>query len=136
MPNKDLSDFKDLLIDKKALAHFAIVRKNNIPHVTPVWFNLSEDDFKQGLININTAKGRVKANNLEIGSKISLSIVDPDNIYRYVGINGIIQEVIEGEGGLEHINELSFKYRGDNVYRNLKSGEIRIKYVIKIVNTF
>ena len=136
LTTKDLNNFKDLFFEKKAIAHLAIVRKNNVPHVTPVWFNVSQQDFEKNLINVNSAKGRVKTNILEVGSKVSLSIVDPDNIYRYIGINGIIQDVIEGEEGLQHINDLSHKYTGQKTYQNLKPGEIRIKYIIKIENTF
>ena len=73
---------------------------------------------------------------MEVGSKVSLSIVDPDNFYRYIGINGIIQDVIEGKEGLQHINDLSNKYTGQKTYQNLKPGEIRIKYIIKIESTF
>ena len=136
MTTKSLADYKDLLMDKKPIAHLAIIRKNNIPHVTPVWFDMSENDFRNGIINVNSAKGRVKTNNLSVGHKVSLSIVDPDNIYRYIGINGVIQETISGEKGVEHINQLSYKYTGNKVYQNLKTGEVRVKYIIKIESIF
>ena len=136
MTTKDLTNYKDLFFEKKAIAHLAIVRKNNVPHVTPVWFNVSKQDFDKNLINVNSAKGRVKTNILEVGSKVSLSIVDPDNFYRYIGINGIIQDVIEGKEGLQHINDLSYKYTGQKTYQNLKHGEISIKFIIKIESTF
>lgn len=136
MTTKSLDDYKDLFFNKKAVAHLAIVRKNNIPHVTPVWFDVSEEDYKNDLINVNSAKGRVKTNNLTVGSKVSLSIVDPENIYRYIGINGVVQQILEGEEGLKHINQLSYKYTGNKVYQNIKPGEIRVKYIIKIENIF
>jgi hypothetical protein len=134
--NKNIDDFKDLLFTKKALAHLAIVRKNNIPHVSPVWFDLSEQDLKNMIININSAKGRVKSNNMVVGSKVSLSIVDPDNLYRYLGLNGEIKELIFGEEAIRHIDNLSLKYRGKDKYENLKPSEERVKYIIKIENIF
>lgn len=121
---------------KKAVAHLAIVRKNNIPHVSPVWFDLSKDDFENGILKVNSAKGRVKANNMAVGSKISLSIVDPDNIYRYLGINGEIVQVVEGQEAFDHIDQLAFKYLGKEKYPNLKPNEERVKYVIKIESIF
>lgn len=136
MTTKNLNDFRDLLFDKKVIAHLAIVRKNNVPHVSPVWFDLSENDYKTGIINVNSAKGRVKANNLSSGSKVSLSIVDPDNIYRYIGINGEIKEVIDGPEATKHIDQLAFKYLGKEKYPNAKPGEQRVKYIIKIENVF
>lgn len=136
MTSKNINEYKDLLFEKKALAHLAIVRKNNVPHVSPVWFDLSTDDFTNGIINVNSAKGRVKANNMSVGSHVSLSIVDPDNIYRYIGINGTIKKVIEGPEAFNHIDQLAFKYLGKEKYPNLKPNEERVKYVIKIENIF
>ena len=136
MTNKSLDDYKDLLFEKKVLAHLAIVRKNNIPHVTPVWFDLSEEDFKNKIINVNSAKGRVKSNNMSVGSKISLSIVDSENIYRYLGINGEIKEVIEGSEAFAHIDQLALKYLGQEKYPNLKPNEQRVKYIIAINSIF
>ncbi|MHA2089395.1 MAG: hypothetical protein ACW98K_00940 [Candidatus Kariarchaeaceae archaeon] len=57
----NLSNFRDILIDKTSFAQVAIVRKNGTPHVTPLWFSVSESDLEAGIININTATGRVKA---------------------------------------------------------------------------
>ena len=136
MTTKNLKDYKDLLFDKKAVAHLAMVRKNNIPHVSPVWFDLSEKDYNDKIINVNSAKGRVKANSLAVGSKVSLSIVDPDDIYRYIGINGEIRKVIDGSEANDHIDKLAFKYLGKEKYPNAKPGEQRVKYVIKIESIF
>ncbi len=136
MAHKNINDYTDLLFEKKAVAHLAIVRKNNIPHVSPVWFDLSKEDLKNGIINVNSAKGRVKANNMSVGSKVSLSIVDTDNIYRYLGINGEITEVIEGQEAFDHIDKLALKYLGEEKYPNLKPNEERVKYVIKIESLF
>ena len=73
---------------------------------------------------------------MAVGSKISLSIVDTDNIYRYLGINGEIVKVIEGQEAFDHIDQLAFKYLGKKKYPNLKPNEERVKYVIKIENIF
>src|SRR5271169_6908339 len=75
--------FLDLLTTKKPLANIATVMPDGSPQVTPVWF-----DYTNGKIRINTARGRVKANNMKVGSKVALAIVDPDNAYRYIGIRG------------------------------------------------
>ena len=49
----------------------------------PVWV-----DYADGMIRINTAKGRVKARNLQPSAAVALAILDPDNAYRYVQIRG------------------------------------------------
>ena len=75
--------FLDLLTTKKPLANIATIMPDGTPQVTPVWF-----DYTNGKIRINTARGRVKAKNMKVGAKVALAIVDPDNVYRYIGIRG------------------------------------------------
>jgi len=75
--------FLDLLTTKKPLASIATIMPDGTPQVTPVWF-----DYTNGKIRINTARGRVKAKNMKVGAKVALAIVDPDNVYRYIGIRG------------------------------------------------
>ena len=70
----------------------------------------------------------MKAKNLERNPKVALSIADPDNPYRYVGIQGRVVEITE-QGADDHINALSKKYIGkDYPYR--QPGEVRL--IIKI----
>jgi len=71
--------YLDLLQQKKAFANLATLMPDGSPQVTPVWF-----DYTGGVIRVNTAKGRVKARNLKIGSPVALSIMDPDEPYRYL----------------------------------------------------
>lgn len=130
-----LDKYRDLLFEKLSFANVAIVRSNGKPHVSPVWFDMSEDDFKSNLININTAKGRVKAKNMEIGNPVAITIMDPDNPYRYLGLEGEILKIIEGETAEQHIDALAKKYLDKDVYPNRKPGEERIKIQIKIKNT-
>ena len=66
--------FLDLLTTKKPLANIATIMPDGSPQVTPVWF-----DYTNGKIRINTARGRVKAQNMKVGAKVALAIVDPDN---------------------------------------------------------
>jgi hypothetical protein len=53
------------------------------PQVTPIWF-----DYTHGKIRINSKKGRVKTRNMQEGAPVALSILDPDNPYRYIQIRG------------------------------------------------
>lgn len=132
VPEK-LEKFRDIIFDKKAFAQVAIIRKDNQrPHVTPNWFNMTETSFQQGIIFINTAQGRVKANNIRKDDPIALSILDPENSYRYLGIEGIVLDTIIGPEAEEHIDDLMFKYQGRRPYAYRAEGEVRIKIPIKI----
>jgi len=71
----------DLLTTKPAFAHVATLNSDGSPQVTPVWI-----DFDGTHVLVNTAKGRMKARNLAREPRVALSITDPDNSYRYLGI--------------------------------------------------
>ena len=66
--------YLDLLQEKKSFANLATIMPDGTPQVTPVWF-----DYTNGKILINSAKGRVKARNIQEGPPVALSILDPDN---------------------------------------------------------
>jgi PPOX class probable F420-dependent enzyme len=112
--------YLDLLQQKKAFAVLATVMPDGSPQVTPVWF-----DYKDDLIRVNTAKGRVKARNLKKGAAVALAIIDPDNPYRYVQIRGRVRRVTE-ERAVEHIDSLAKKYLGRDKYPNAAPGEVRL----------
>jgi PPOX class probable F420-dependent enzyme len=116
--------FLDLLTEKKAIAHIATLQPDGSPQVTPVWF-----DYTNGLIRVNTAKGRVKARNMSEGSKVALSIVDPDNAYRYIQIRGTVTKETT-TGADAHIDSLAKKYLGKDVYPWRSEKEVRVTYEI------
>ena len=64
--------YLDLLQQKKAFASLATTMSDGSPQVTPVWF-----DYKDGIVRVNTAKGRVKARNLKEGAAVALAMIDP-----------------------------------------------------------
>ncbi|MFL5254350.1 MAG: PPOX class F420-dependent oxidoreductase [Rhodopila sp.] len=116
--------FLDLLTEKKAFAHLATIQPDGSPQVTPVWF-----DYTNGVVRVNTAKGRVKARNLSPGSKVALSILDPDNPYRHIQIRGsVTKETTEGADA--HIDSLAKKYLGKDVYPWRGENETRVTYEI------
>ena len=116
--------FLDLLTEKKAFAHIATLQPDGSPQVTPVWF-----DYTKGLVRVNTAKGRVKARNMSEGSKVALSILDPDNAYRYFQIRGTVTKVTE-DGAVAHIDSLAKKYMGKDVYPFHNAKDVRVIYEI------
>jgi PPOX class probable F420-dependent enzyme len=117
--------YLDLLEHKKAFASLATTMPDGSPQVTPVWF-----DYKDGLIRINTAKGRVKARNMKKGVPVALSVMDPDNPYRYLQVRGHVGRVIE-EGADKHIDSLAKKYLGKDQYPWGRPGEVRVTYEIE-----
>jgi PPOX class probable F420-dependent enzyme len=112
--------YLDLLQKKKAFASLATAMADGSPQVTPVWF-----DYKDGIVRVNTAKGRVKAHTLREGAPVALAIIDPDDPYRYVQIRGRVRRVTE-EGAARHIDSLAKKYLGQEKYTLGRPGEVRL----------
>lgn len=116
--------FKDLLTQKKAFAHLATVMPDGSPQVTPVWF-----DYVNGRVRVNSAKGRVKTRNMTVSAQVALSILDPDNAYRYIQIRGRVARVTE-DGAEAHIDGLAHKYLGKDKYPFGQPGDVRVLFEI------
>ena len=116
--------YLDLVTQKKAFAHLATILSDGSPQVTPVWF-----DYTNGVIRVNTAKGRVKARTLRDGAKVAMSILDPDNAYRYIQIRGHVSRASE-DGADAHIDSLAMKYLGKDKYPYSQPGDVRVMYEI------
>lgn len=127
MPSS-LDQYLDLLQQKKAFAALATIMPDGSPQVTPVWF-----DYAGGKVRVNTAKGRTKARNLRPGAQVALSIMDPDNPYRYVQVRGRVARASEN-GADAHIDALAKKYLGKDSYPFRQPGEMRIMYEIEPVS--
>jgi PPOX class probable F420-dependent enzyme len=81
--------------------------------------------YKEGIVRVNTAQGRVKARNMRKGARVALAIVDPDNPYRYLQLRGRVEGVTES-GAVAHIDSLSKKYLGQEKYPYAQPGEVRL----------
>ena len=122
--------YKDLL-EKKAFAHLGTIMKDGSPQVTPVWF-----DHDGTHIRVNSAKGRWKDKNMRNRPQVALSILDPDNPYRYMQIRGKVVDVTEN-GADAHIDSLAKKYLDQDKYPFRQPGEQRVIYKVSVdrVNT-
>jgi PPOX class probable F420-dependent enzyme len=113
------------LFDKKAFANLATVMPDGTPQVTPVWV-----DYDGEHVLVNSARGRQKDKNMERNSSVALSIMDPDNPYRYLEVRGRVAEITE-EGADEHIDKMAKKYMGKDRYPLRAPNEVRVLYKIK-----
>lgn len=120
-------DFLALLNDEsKAMLYLATINPDGAPQVTPVWFS-----FDGEYILINTNEGRAKDRNMKARPKVAMTIQDPNDSYRYLGIRGEVVGYTR-EGADEHINQLSLKY--DNKPWIPKAGQRRIIFRIRPVH--
>ncbi|HEX7926971.1 MAG TPA: pyridoxamine 5'-phosphate oxidase family protein [bacterium] len=115
------------LFGGKALAHLAVVTPTGFPNSSPVWIDREGD-----MVLVNSEAKRVKSQSMEVGSKVAISIVDPTNPFRYVGVQGVVVER-RTKGAKEHIDALSARYTGKTPYPWIKPGDERVVFVIKPV---
>ena len=112
------------LFQKKAFANLATLMPDGSPQVTPVWV-----DFDGNHVIVNSARGRQKDKNMQRNAKVALSILDPDNPYRYLEIRGKVDAITE-QGADAHIDKMAKKYMGKDTYPYRRPEEVRVLYKI------
>ena len=119
---------KDIL-DAPGLAHMATLGPDGAPHSSPVWYEWTGADLL-----ISHTKGRQKYRNVERDPRVALSILDPDDPYRYIEIRGTVEIVDDPEAELIHL--LAKKYQGKERYEGPVGDRVIFKIVPSKVNTY
>ena len=84
---------------------------------------------------INTERHRQKYRNIRRDPRVTVTIWDQDDPYRYAEVRGEVVEIVAGAEARAHIDELSMKYHGHE-YRNRIQSErllVRIKPLRQLV---
>jgi PPOX class probable F420-dependent enzyme len=63
---------------------------------------------------VNTEVHRQKFKNIERDPRVTLTIRDEQNPYRYAEVRGEVVETVRGQEARDHIDELSQKYHGQD----------------------
>lgn len=111
--------YEDLLAST-ALAHVATIGSKGEPRNNPVWF-----DWDGGHVKFSQTKGRQKYRKLQLDPRLALSIVDPENPYRYLEVRGEVAW-IEEDPDLGFINSMAKKYLGLDRYPYHQPGDERL----------
>jgi len=102
------------------------LRPDGSPHTTVVWVDVDDD----GGVSFNTALGRAKPTYIANDSRVSLTVVDPGDPYRWLSVSGTATLVEEGAD--DHIDRLAKKYIGADSYPFRQPGEQRVTVRIAI----
>lgn len=124
MPEAIPEKYSDLL-NKAAFGNLATLMPDGKPQVTPIWV-----DYDGGFLRFNSARGRQKDRNVRRDPRVAISLMDPENPYRYLEIRGKVVEITE-QGADEHIDRLAKKYLGKDKYPFRQPGEVRVMYKIE-----
>jgi PPOX class probable F420-dependent enzyme len=115
-----LTDKAGRLLSEANIVHLATVMPDGSPQVSPIWA-----DVVDGIIEFNTAAGRVKEQNMRRDPRVAFSVVDRDDPYERATIRGHVLEMIDGDEARSHIDKMAKKYLGTDTYPWYR-GETRI----------
>jgi len=124
MSAKIPENFMDLF-QKKAFGSFTTLMPDGSPQTTPVWVDISD-----GKVLVNSALGRQKDKNVRKDPRVAITLIDPDNPYRYLEIRGKVTEITQN-GADQLIDKLAKKYVGHDKYQWAQPGEQRVVYKIE-----
>jgi PPOX class probable F420-dependent enzyme len=101
-----VSDAVKKFLEKPNVAILATLSPRGHIQATPVWFM-----YTGASILINTARGRAKLRNVQANSHVTVGILDRENPFQYVQIQGKVVTV-DAENGPRDIDRLSRRYMG------------------------
>lgn len=100
------------------------LRGDGTPHSTVVWVDVEDDK-----LSFNTAAGRAKPKHLQRNPQVALTVVDPEDPYKWVAVSG--KAKITEAGADAQIDKLAKKYLGKEEYPWRKPEETRLKVLIE-----
>lgn len=110
--------------ETKALGNLATIGPGGAPNNNPVWF-----DWDGTHIGFSVLTTRQKYRNLLTDGRAAITVLDPDDQFRYIEIRGVLDET-EPDVDIEFISRMSHKYTGHERYQGHKEGDERV--VLKI----
>lgn len=96
---------------EKRFAVLATIGRSGLPQQTVMWYDLHDNQT----IMMNTAEGRVKADNLRHDPRVSICVEDG---YRFVTIAGTVELIRDQEIAQRDIAALAVRYHGEERAQN------------------
>ena len=114
-----LSPAQRAFLENPFVATVTTVRAEGSLHSTVVWV-----DTREGDVLFNTDLGGAKARQLAADPRLSLLVVDPADMYRWLAVEGPAE--LSEDGADEQLDRLSGKYLGQDVYPWRRPGQRRV----------
>lgn len=96
-------DLRDLL-ERPTFADLATVREDGTPQVNPMWFAWDGE-----FIRFTHTNYRRKFKNIRANPAVAISIIDPDDPYRYLEVRGVVERIDPDPTGAFYV-ELAKRY--------------------------
>jgi PPOX class probable F420-dependent enzyme len=108
------------LLKGKNFGVVATVGEDGAPQTSVVWVDTDGEN-----VVFNTTNARAKGRNLRHDPRVSISIWDNDDPYKYLEVEG--DASLDENGAGEHINDLSLKYEGKDFHTPVNRVIVRVK---------
>lgn len=103
-------------------AAFTTLMPDGHPQTQITWV-----DAEDGHVLVNTETGHQKFRNVRRDPRVTVTVWDRENPYRYAEIRGEVVEEVAGPEAREHIDQLSIKYHGGPYGRSIQSERVVLK---------
>ena len=119
-------------LDAPRFATVATTDDDGAPRQTVIWYRIEAD----GRILLNGRHPRRWCENLLRDPRVAISVVDSEDGYHWLGITGVVDEVIEDLGpARDHIVELAHRYHPEGPDETLITAfrtQPRITYLVRV----
>lgn len=132
----DLDPVYKRLLDEPVTATVAVLGRDGLPNLTPVWF-----DYEGELVLLNLAHHRKKVEWLRATPHATFLLMNPQNTYHWVSIKTTVSREIaeddprDGKRVTDQVDRIWRKYTGqDSAYglRDESVGESRILFELSV----
>lgn len=120
---------KDILENQKSFAHVATLGPDGAPQNNPVWF-----DWDGSHIRFSQTTKRQKYRNVQRDPRVAISVIDPENPYRYIEVRGRVVRIDE-DPDYAFIDQMTKKYIHQDKYPWHQPGDERVIVVVEPEHT-
>jgi PPOX class probable F420-dependent enzyme len=93
------------------------------PQTQVMWVDADTDD-----VLINTEVHRAKYKNVQVDPRVTVTVIDADNPYRYVEVRGRVTGEVGGAEARAHIDTMAQRYTGkEYVIANIQTERVMLK---------
>jgi len=118
-----LTEAERRFLEQPFVGAVTTLRPDGSPHSTVVWVDVEDEG-----VSFNTAIGRAKERYLRRDPRVSMLVVDPEDVHRWLAVSGTV--VMTTDGAQAHIDRLHAKYLGGGTFSHAP-GEERISVRIR-----
>ena len=115
-------DVRDFIGTGRNFAALTTLFEDGSPQTHIMWVGADDDH-----VLINTEVHRAKFGNVDADPRVSVTVWDNDNPYRYVEVRGRVVDTIGGDAARDHIDELSQRYLGKDYPTPIQSERIILR---------